>query len=318
MRFRILPAALAAATLALAVTAGTASAASSTSRAAAKPPVAAKRGSYQFASDTATTSPAEWIIRNSPLSFSDSSQSVGKNGVNLSITPGSSGYADSGVIVALGRLDTLFNASGTYVAPKIVASSDTAVNYYFGTDGSTTGYLSFNSAGVYEGPGGDNLASISGDSADFTTFAQGNTTIGLSGTMTMEAVLAAYKANTSGTTNPEVWAWIGIDGASHETATVTSVNGTPLVTVGSVVTAVRACGGSSRYYFRLRNTTGGRTVTVTYAIYHKGWITQGRYALKAGREHTVSTRTGSNFRYQYSDGIGHTVTSYASVKSCQR
>ena len=317
MRFRILPAALAAATLALAVTAGTASAVT-TSSAAAKPPVAAKRGAYQFASDTATTTPAEWIIGNKPFSFADSSQSLGKNGVDLSITPGSSGYADSGVIVALGKLDTLFNNSGDYVPPTIVASSDTAVNYYFGTDGSTTGYLSFNSGGVYEGPGGDNLASISGDSADFGTFTQGNTSIGLSGTMTMEAVLAAYQANTSGTTNPEVWAWIGIDGASPETATVTSVDGTSLVTVGSVVTAVRACGGSSRYYFRLRNTTGGRTVTVTYAIYHKGWITQGRYALKAGREHTVSTRTGSNFRYQYSDGIGHTVTSYASVKSCQR
>ncbi len=316
MRFRILPAALAAATLALAVTAGTASAVTASS-AAAKPPVAAKRGAYQFASDTATTTPAEWIIRNTPFSFSDSSQSLSKNGVDLSITPGSSGYADSGVIVALGKLDTLFK-SGSYVAPTIVASADTAVNYYFGTDGSTTGYLSFNSGGVYEGPGGDNLASMSGDSADFGTFTQGNTSIGLSGTMTMEGVLAAYQANTSGTTDPEVWAWVGVSGASHETATVTSVDGKHLVTAASVVTAVRACGGSSRYYFRLRNTAGGRTVTVTYAIDHRGWITEGRYALKAGRERTVSTRTGSSFRYRYSDGIGHTITSYASVKSCQR
>jgi hypothetical protein len=51
--------------------------------------------------------------------------------------------------------------------------------------------------------------------------------------MTMENVEKAYTARASGTTDPEVWAWIGVDGSTAQSATVTSVDGNDLVTAGN-------------------------------------------------------------------------------------
>jgi hypothetical protein len=199
------------------------------------PPTYTKNGSYQFASNNGVT----WQIGNSPVVTKEAAQSLGADGVDLSTAPDQGGpYADSGVIVKLGDLDSLFTCTVngcTYVKPKIVGSPDLGVNFYFDSDGNG-GYLSFTGGNtVYTGPSGDNLASAGAasgslDPVDFSTFTQGNTSIGLSGSMAMTDVLNKYNTRTDGgTKDPEVWAWIGISGSTAQTGHVTSVDGTNLV-----------------------------------------------------------------------------------------
>ena len=84
-----------------------------------------KAGHYQFASNNGTT----WKIRNHRVKFAAAAESLGTNGVDLTTAPTvKAGYADAGVIVKLGDLNSLFNSSGDFVPPAIVASNDTAVN----------------------------------------------------------------------------------------------------------------------------------------------------------------------------------------------
>jgi hypothetical protein len=204
-----------------------------------------KNGNYQFASDTYDfASGGSYVVTGKPQSHTDSSQTLAADGVDLATKPGSAGYADSGVIVKLGRLGTLFGSNGAYVAPQIVGSADLGVNFYFGTNGSTTSFGSLNASHVLTSAAGNNYASAgpaSGGlgSADFGTFSSypgtntAFTQLG-SNTLTMAQVRAAYKAEYPNegvnTPNPEVWAWIGISGATAQTGFVTSVDGKDLVT----------------------------------------------------------------------------------------
>ena len=203
-----------------------------------------QNGAYQFASNTSDyLSSGDYIVTSSPQSHSDSGQALGANGVDLTAHAGSSGYADSGVIVDLGSLSSLFNGSDIYTPPVIDGSSDLAVNFYFGTNGTGTPFT-LNGSDVYTGADGNNYASMgpaSGtlDSADFGTFSStpdtdtAFTTLG-SNTLDMNAVQAAYTAENGSegvaTANPQVWAWIGIvSTASATTGYVTSVDGVNLV-----------------------------------------------------------------------------------------
>jgi len=196
-------------------------------------PVYAKGGSYQFASNYTDGSSTPFMVSNSPFSYQDASQSLGANGVTVSAT--ASNYASSGVIVDLGKLSTLFDSSGNFVPPKVSGTGtdfpqvlynlyfDTSGNgQYFGWDGSHDPYS-------YTSMNGDSAASMGqvntgGDQADFTTFASqpGASTLNgtLTGQMRMEDVQQAF-----GTTDPEVWAWLGIQATPDQTATITSVNG---------------------------------------------------------------------------------------------
>lgn len=193
----------------------------------------AKNGSYTFASNEAN---GNWQMNDTPISDSAGTETLGAGGVTLTASGNNAAkYGSAAVVVPLGKLSTLFDSSGNYVPPKIVSTgAPVAVNLYFDTNGD--GYpLSFSyNGGVYEGPGGDNLASMEASPvANFTTFQQGNTC--LSGQMQMTAVLAAYatgKCVASGgkTTNPEVWAWVGVQSSSTSTvtSTVSSVHGQAL------------------------------------------------------------------------------------------
>jgi hypothetical protein len=188
----------------------------------------AATGGYQFASNYQLGTSNVWQVLGGPIAQPTASEALAGHGVNLVAGDDTAkDYSSAAVIVDLGKLSSLFRG-GAYVAPKIVGSRNLAVNYYFDTNGNGH-YLSFDKYnGFYQGPGGDNLASISGDTADFTTFTQGDTTIGLAGQLTMEDVLAKYKARASGTTDPEVWAWIGVQNGPATTGYVSSVAGKPL------------------------------------------------------------------------------------------
>jgi hypothetical protein len=234
-----------------------------------------QNGSYQFASDTydydGTT--GNYIVNDSPESHTDSSQSLGSDGVDLSIEPGTSGYADSGVIIRLGTLSSLFNSSGTYVGPTIAGSSNLGVNFYFGTNGSTTSFGTLNGSDVLTSAAGDNYASIGvgGTSADFTTFASYTGTdtsfTALSGSVSMPDVLADYKSEFGNesvkTADPEVWAWIGISGDAADTGHVTSVNGADLVNSPTYT----ATGGASG---KVQNSGSGKYLNVSANTYAPG------------------------------------------------
>ncbi len=195
--------------------------------ATATPP--SKAGTYQFASNE---SDGKFHKSDSPITDPAGSETLTDSGVHLNASGATGGYGSAAVIVDLGKLSTLFDASGNYVAPTVVTSSGTTdMNLYFDTDNNKT-YLQFDSNGVYQGPGGDNLASMEqSPSADFTTFTQGNKC--LSGVVPMTTVQKDFQSNKCGsaTNDPEVWAWVGVQSSSATpvTATVTSVNGQQLV-----------------------------------------------------------------------------------------
>lgn len=240
---------------------------------AATPAAYTQNGSYQFASDTFdyNGTAGSYVVTGSPQSHSDSSEALGADGVDLAVKPGTSGYADAGVIVNLGRLSTLFGSTGTYVGPKITGSSNLGVNFYFGTNGSTSEFGTLNSSGELTGADGDNYASVGvgGTAADFTTFGSyaGTDTAftAAKGSVTMADLKAAYAAafGTEGvkTADPEVWAWIGISGATAETGYVTSVDGTDLVST-AVTTPPPA---AAPYVY------GGHDITVDATRATVGW-----------------------------------------------
>jgi hypothetical protein len=204
-----------------------------------------QNGSYQFASDTYDyASGGDYVVTGTPQSHADSSQVLAANGVDLATTPGSAGYADSGVIVNLGPLSSLVGSGTAYVAPKIVGSADLGVNFYFGTNGSTTSFGTLNSSDVLTSADGNNYASVGAasgslNSADFGTFSSypgtdtAFTDLG-SNTLSLLNVAGDYQAEFGNegikTPNPEVWAWIGISGSTAQAGYVTSVDGKDLVT----------------------------------------------------------------------------------------
>lgn len=214
-----------------------------------------KNGDYQFASNYTDGSSYPFLVSNSPFGYSDASQKIASNGVDLSVS-GSPAYASSAVIVDLGKLDALFS-NGQFVPPAIVGSGNLVYNLYFDTNGNST-YFGWGTHDPYSytGMDGDNAACMgaagnTGDQADFTCFGGQTSTTGgpaLSGQMTMEQVQAAFEARTDGGgTNPEVWAWIGIQTTPDATGYVTSVDGTPLVSQVPAVNPVSGLKATANY-----------------------------------------------------------------------
>jgi len=246
--------------------------------AASAAPVYAKNSTYQFASNYTDGTSTPFLVSNSPFSYSDAKQSLGAGGVTISAA--GPAYASSGVIVDLGKLSTLFNASGQFVPPKVTGTGtdfpQLVYNLYFDTNGDHT-YFGWGSHDPYSytGKNGDSAASMgpvdtTGDQADFTTFAgqPGASDLGgnLTGQMNMEAVQQAFANNTGGTTDPEVWAWIGAQTTPDQTATITSVNGTNLVsTYAAPVTGLKVTPGytSLTASWKASSAATGYTVTVT-------------------------------------------------------
>ena len=253
-------------------------------------PVYAKGGSYQFASNYTQNGADSWLLSNSPFNYSDASQSLGAGGVTLSAT--GSNYASSGVIVDLGHLSDLFDASGNYVPPQVTGTGPNfpkvLYNLFFDTNGNRT-YFGWGSHDPYSYTGdmnGDNGAAMgqvnsTGDTADFSNFdGQASTPGGpaLSGTtMSMADVQKAFANRTdSGPTDPEVWAWIGVQTTPDQTATITSVNGQNLVsTYAAPVTGLKVTPGytSLTATWKASSAATGYTVTVTQ---HNGSVIAGQ------------------------------------------
>ncbi len=203
-----------------AMLAGTASAGAATSY--------SSTGDYQFASNTGGTGLAGsndtyFRVSNGPLTYSQSSQTLAADGVDLSVNP-DKGYADSGVIVPLGTIANsgLYDSStGTLNLPDLKGSSNLQVNIYFDTNGDGK-YFSFDSDGVYKGADGDTYA-ITNDKP-------------------VPAATVTTDENKTQGTKTAIWAWIGIDSTTNGTPVtgyVSSVNGFPLsfssTSVGEVV-----------------------------------------------------------------------------------
>lgn len=208
-------------------------------------PTYTKNGDYQFAASSASVS-AHNEFSNSPLSYSDASQTLGPNGVNLSVA----GTADAGVVVPLGRLHSLFNADGQFVPPVIVGSNLEGYNLYFDTSASDT-YLGYPGGSAvfldqgqsdtppYDGTNKCAMGVINGTSpsVECDSVWAGQPTGAIPDApanepYTMQQIRTFFKNNTNGNTNPLVWAWIGAgDGATNNSVPsyVTSVNGTKLV-----------------------------------------------------------------------------------------
>ena len=314
MRLRY-PALLIAAGATIVLTAGAASAATSHTAA----PGFSKNGTYSFASDTYDYS-ASGTFRVTPYAqtHSDSSQSLAADGVELTTDPGSSGYADSGVIVDLGDLDSLF-PGGTYTAPVIGGSANLGVNFYLDTNGTDT-FGSINASDVWTGADGNNYASMgpaSGalDSADFGTFSSEpgtDTAFSALGskTLTMSQVEAAYQ-NTFGhygvkTADPQVFAWIGISGSAAQAGYVTSVDGTDLVTSPSAdaVTVTYACGtGQGHYTWRvsLSGSYEAKVNEVSRVTVRRSsrWAWDGSFWIHPGKSDTVTTHKGYRLGIYY-------------------
>ena len=235
---------------------------------AAAAPVYAKNGTYQFASYTPVNS-NHFVVSNKPLSYPDASQSLGANGANLN----ASGSGDSGVIVPLGHLSSLFNDKN-YIPPAIVGSNLEGYNLYFDTnaDGTYLGWPQNGSVDPYimNDYNGDTAASMgpvnnTNDQANFGTFAGGqneDTLNGaLTGTMTMEQVRADY-ANAG--RDPLVWAWIGLgDGVTTGPGYVTSVNGKYLVSYAAPVTGLKATPGYTSVTATWKASNGAQSYQVT-------------------------------------------------------
>jgi hypothetical protein len=175
---------------------------------------------YQFASNTgqpglAGSGDTYWKVSSSPLTYTEASQTLAGNGVDLQATPDAgTTYADSGVIVPLGTVASsgLLAAGGSLNVPAVEGSSGLAVNIYFDTSGNGA-YFAFNPDGVYTGPGGDTYVTTGGNAVPAATVtADENPTLGAA---------------------TAIWAWVGIDSTTAGktvTGNVFSVDGKKLVT----------------------------------------------------------------------------------------
>lgn len=206
-----------------------------------------QHGSYTFNSDSPNVFGGDNAIRATPFSansvFPDASESLTASGVALSAT----GEADAGIIYPLGRLSSLFDANGQFVPPVIDGTGLANYNLYFDTNGDSTyfGYPGGSATYTYSAFDGDNkcaLGPVNGAapvvSCDGTWAGNNAVTTAIPDTpanepYTMLQIKNFFAANTTGDTDPLVWAWIGIgDNASGTvTGTIASVDGSPLVTV---------------------------------------------------------------------------------------
>lgn len=277
-----------------------------------------ENGSYQFASNEAN---GNWQMSDSPISDSAGSESLGANGVTLTASgDNASNYGTAEIVVNLGPLSKLYDSSGNFQAPSVKTtdgSAATYTNYYVDANGDHEPLsFSYNGA-VYEGPGGDNLFTLDGSGdADLNGWQQGNDLITQG--MTMQQVEQAYQGRTGGTTDPTVWAAIGVQStdASTVTATVASVNGTDLVNAvtppppagskpaappkGVTVTNVTAHGvafkwnpdaGATAYQIILTDNTGRQV----YAKQEKATSLGIGSGLRSGINYRIHVRAGNKY-----------------------
>lgn len=217
---------------------------------------------YQFTVTDSQTADSPGFISEQPFTGNaEASQSLGAGGVTLSVTPQATpakGCCDSGVLVSLGDLGGLFDATGHLRPVYVTGTGVVYANWVFDTNGNGKP-LSFDASGKLIDAGGDNFAysdtlnqpggtggamdlttagsagAAVADSADFlTVLAQGNPA--LSGYKTLEQVHAAFTSGAvtgSTSADPQVWLDVLVYGQHNATATVASVDGKTLVTTSA-------------------------------------------------------------------------------------
>jgi hypothetical protein len=225
-----------------------------------------------------------WQVSNSPFSGNTSSQSLGSNGVNLSITPSDSapdqGWAGSGIVVPLGTVNSsgLLNGGGLDALSYqgAVSSGSLVADYIFDTNGDGQLFdLSHGTTGLLEGYGAyphDTVASA---------------------TQTVSPGALTADENPTEGGNTLLWAWISISNGSvgaNTTGYVTSVNGDQLTELSAApVQNLKAtakytnltaswqpgCGGDQSYQVTVTAHSGSVTVasaTVTSTSFRVGGL----------------------------------------------
>ena len=225
---------------------------------------------YQFASNTGApglsgSNDTYWRVSDNPLSYPQASQSLGANGVGLSVTPDSTapytGYADSGVIVPLGTIDSsgLLASDGSLNLPDWAGTSNVKVNIYFDTNGDGQPFA-FNSDGVYSGTNGDSYA--------------------ITGNQPVPAPTVTQDENTAQGNGTHIWAWFGLASSTagqNSTGYVSSVNNQPLVSTSGYAAPVTGLKVTPAYTsltatWKPSNGATKYQVTVTQ---HNGTVTVG-------------------------------------------
>jgi hypothetical protein len=205
---------------------------------------------YQFTSTNSASQYSPGFMSEQPITDAEATQSVGAEGVTLSIDPQQqpgTACCDAGVLVDMGPLSNLFTGSGSSTTLRPFAITGTGkvfTNWIFGTNGKDQP-LDYSSGKLVDN-GGDNYAYGSqtpltltstgvnvSDTADFVTLMpQPNTSF--SGVTTLEAVYQKFQAGQVSATaprDPEVWMNVLVFGntaQTTQTATVSSIDGLPL------------------------------------------------------------------------------------------
>jgi hypothetical protein len=220
---------------------------------------------YQFFSNTGgpgVSGQPFWQKSDSPLGYAQASQTLGSNGVNLSVSPDSTppynGSAGSGVIVPLGTVASshLLDSFGNLTEPAITGSQNLTVRIIFDTNGDGT-YFEWNSSGVFVSTGGD-----------------GNWFVAPGSPVPASAV-QAFENPAEGPNTP-IWAWIQLEDftpGTTATGNVYSVAGQPLTTqaYAAPVTGLKATAKYTNLTAAWNPSTGatGYQVTVTT---HRGTV----------------------------------------------
>jgi hypothetical protein len=236
---------------------------------------------YQFASNYGNG--GAWQVSDNPQTHADSWQTTPGLSDVVAIDPASGQYADSGVVVPVGTLGSLFTADGTFKG-IFVDGPDTAavhVNLYADTNGDGH-YLSFTYNGVYQGQAGDEIA-LDVDTTPPTR--------------------AAFAAGD----NAQAWAWVGVSGNTPQSAKISSVHNYPLFlpSVLAVANLCRVSSATTQNLWLVSNVAGNRDRDFHLGVQYGGathWT--GLHTVAAGKTVGVMTSNGGTAIVKYYDGSG--------------
>ncbi len=249
-------------------------------------------GGYQFASNDNNV---QMRFRSQPIATRAASQRLGRDGVTLATQPARGQYADSGVVVPLGNVASVFDRSQRLRDLRIVGSDvrSASINLFVDNNGDGR-YLNVAKNGTMVSRGVDQvLVNVRAGVTD------------------RSAVTARDDA--------QVWAWVGVGGNTAQSATIRSINGRSLVEAStrlsrghwrpSVLVIDNVC---RLYHHRsenmwvVHNVSGGRDRLFHVGVtYHNVTTWTGTREVKAYQATTVVTSYGGLATLVYWDGHSH-------------
>ncbi len=249
-------------------------------------------GGYQFASNNNNV---EWRFRSEPIAMNQSSQRLGRDGVTLSTRPVQGQYADSGVVVPLGNVASVFDRSQRLRDLRIVGSDvrSASVNLFVDNNGDGR-YMNVAKNGVLTSRGSDQVL------------------VDVRAGVTQRSAVTARD-------DAQVWAWVGVGGNTARSATIRSINGRSLVQAStrlshghwypSVLVIDNVC---RLYHHRsenlwvVHNVAGGRDRLFRVGVTYNNVTTwTGLREVKAYQATTVVTSYGGLATLVYWDGHNH-------------